>query len=180
MGQAKPLSTRERVISLRKLGQTQQQIASDLQISIGSVKNWLKRHNLGEEFGLISKYENCGRKTSEKHEKVFRLFRLLKHLHPTWGLPLIHLKVGLKYPNLSLQSIRQYQRRINIEKGVMPRSILPTTSIAEQSRIAHNTWQIDAKERLVLENGQECCYLTVADEGTGSLLAARPFPPPAN
>jgi len=40
----------------------------------------------------------------------------------------------------------------------------------------HNIWQVDAKERLQLQDGSHACYLTITDEHTGSWLCAIAFP----
>ena len=35
----------------------------------------------------------------------------------------------------------------------------------------HETWQIDAKERIVLADGSQGCWLTIIDEKSGATLA---------
>ena len=177
MGQAKTLDVRLRAVAMKQAGQTNSQIAESLQIGIGTVKNLWKRHQTGGEAGLPTSYHNCGGRVGGQDEAAFRLVRLVKHLHPTWGVPFILLKVSGKYPDLRLRSARQYQRRLFDGSGEVPRPTLPPAPVPEESRIAHDTWQIDAKERFSLQTGEEACYLTVADEGTGALLAARAFSP---
>ena len=177
MGQAKPLDVRQKVVGLKESGKTHAYIAEALQISVGTVKNLWKRYQVGGESGLCAKYQGCGRRIGPKEETLFRFVRLVKHLHPTWGIPLIVLKISEKYPDLKLQSIRRYQGRLLAASGKLPRAILPPTPSEDKARIAHDTWQIDAKERFCIQNGEEVCYLTIVDEGTGSLLAARAFPP---
>lgn len=177
MGQAKSLAIRHEVILLKKAGRTNVQIAESLQLGLGTVKNLYKRYLAEGESGLSSNYSRCGRRVDAKGEIAFRLVRLLKHLHPDWGVPLIVLKIGEKYPQIRLRSIRQYQRRLFAGSGKLPPPILPPQVVLDRSRIAHDTWQIDAKERFSLLDGKEVCYLTISDEGTGALLAARAFPP---
>jgi Homeodomain-like domain len=177
MGQAKSLAVRQQIIQLKESGQTHAQVSEALQIGIGTVQNIWKRYRKGGAAALCVSYERCGLRIEQVDEIAFRLVRLLKHLHPGWGVPLILLKVSEKYPSLRLRSIRQYQRRLFSSSGKLPASILPPQIQVDQSRIAHDSWQIDAKERFFMQNGVEACYLTVVDEGTGTLLAARAFPP---
>lgn len=179
MGQSKTLDVRQRAVALRSTGLTFSQIALELNISIGTAKNWLKRYQSGGASGLIASYKNCGCSVKEEEEKFFRMVRLIKHLHPTWGIPLILVRIKDKYPDLSLQSIRHYQRRLSIVHDHMPKGRLPQPSV-EKSRTAHDCWQIDAKERLVLQDGQPACYLNITDEATGAILAAQTFPPLAD
>jgi len=46
----------------------------------------------------------------------------------------------------------------------------------EPATAVHDTWQVDAKEKLHLHSGQVACYLTIVDEHSGSLLKAVVFP----
>lgn len=177
MGQAKTLDVRLNVVSMKQSGHSNAKISEGLQIGLGTVKNIWKRYQLFGEPGLSACYKNCGRLAKEDDSRAFRLIRLLKHLHPTWGVPFILLKIVEKYPRLKLHSIRHYQYRLCAGTGKVPGSRLPPPPIPEKSRIAHDAWQIDAKELLCLQNGDAACYLTVVDEATGALLAARVFPP---
>ena len=87
MGQAKTLDVRLRVIQMKQSKQTNSQISAVLGIGIGSVKNYWKRYLTDGEFGLSLRYSHCGRLVSLSKEKSYRLVRLVKHLHPGWGLP---------------------------------------------------------------------------------------------
>jgi len=180
MGQAKTLDVRQQVVTMKQNGHTNSQIAEGLKIGIGTVKNIWKRYQILGQAGLPASYERCGQRVTGMDEVAFRLIRLVRYFHPTWGVPFIVLKVSEKYPDLKLRSIRQYQRRLFAGSGKLPRPVLPLITLGEQSRIAHDTWQIDAKERFFIQNGQEVCYLTIVDEGTGSLLGAQAFPPCAD
>ena len=177
MGQAKSLDERQKAIALKKVGRTNVQIGEELQLGLGTVKNLWKRYLTDGEAGLLTLYSRCGQRVGRKDEIAFRLVRLTKHLHPTWGIPLIVLKISEKFPNVRLRSIRQYQRRLFKGSGKLPPPILPPPIQLDRSRIAHDMWQIDAKERFLLLNGEEACYLTISDESTGALIGARAFPP---
>lgn len=177
MSQAKSLVVRQQIIQMKQSGQTHFQVSESLQVSVGTVQNIWNRYKTGGMPALSTSYNRCGRRVDHEDEVVFRLIRLMKHLHPSWGVPLIRLKISEKYPTLRLRSVRQYQRRLFSSSGKLPASILPPAIAIDRSRIAHDTWQIDAKERFFIQNGEEVCYLTVVDEGTGALLGAKAFPP---
>ena len=170
-----PLSTRKEVVELRLSGKQHLEVAKQLGISQETSKNIWKRYKLEGESGLVLKYTNCGRTISESEEKNYRLVRLLKFLHPTWGVKYICLKIKEKFPQLNLRSVRQYQSRLSKDK--IPKSKLPVVENMEKAKTPHDTWQIDAKERVKLLDGTEACYFTVVDESSGAILAARSFPP---
>lgn len=107
---------------------------------------------------------------------VYRAGTWLKRLHPDWGAPFIKLKLQERYPDEQLPHSRSMQRwfkkaGLNKVRGKIPRG---ERHWAGQ---VHETWQVDAKEQLVLSDGQKACYLTMVDEKSGGLLNARAFPP---
>lgn len=177
MGQSKTLDVRMNIVSMKQSGHTNAQISESLQIGLGTVKNIWKRFQILGEPGLPDSFGNCGKRAGGESLLAFRLVRLLRHLHPGWGMPFILLKVAGKYPGLKLPSARHCQRLLSAGSGKVPKSALPPAPAAEKARTAHDTWQIDAKELVRLGNGDLVCYLSVVDEATGSLLAARAFPP---
>lgn len=176
MGQAKSLAVRQQAIGLKQAGRTHLQIAEELHLGLGTVKNLWKRYLAEGDSGLSASYARCGRRVAHGDEVSFRLVRLLKHLHPSWGIPLILVKVAGKYPCVPLRSARQYQRRLFAGSGKLPPPVLPPPTVLDRSRIAHDAWQIDGKERFFMANGEETCYLTISDEGTGALLGAKAPP----
>ena len=180
MGQAKTLDVRHKLIGMKKSNHSIKAIAEALQLSPATVKNIWKRYLTGGEEAFAASYVHCGRPIQAESEVCFRLIRLIRCLHPTWGVPYIMVRVREKYPEIRFQSIRHYQRRLFKQSGKMPKAVLPPRPQAERSRIGHDTWQIDAKERFAIQSGQEMCYLTIVDEATGALLATRAFPPQPN
>jgi transposase len=177
MGQAKSFELRLTVSQLRDSGQTYIKIAQDLGLSEKTVRTWCKRYAISGISGLAERSKTNGRPFKVEDVRSYRLVRLLKHLHPMWGVPFILTKLRDKYPKLLLENARLYQRRLKIHYNLLPEPTLPPKPTILKSRIAHDTWQIDAKERLVMLDGQVACYLTIVDEDTGTLLAAEPFPP---
>jgi transposase len=175
MAQATTLSTRKQLIELRLSGRKHLDISSLLGISQETSKNIWKRYKQEGDLCLVPHYKNCGRPITKKEEVNFRLIRLLKHMHPEWGVKFICLRIKEKYPQLDLRGIRQYQSRLS--KNKLPKSKLPIVENDKKAKLPHDTWQIDAKERIKLLDGTEGCYITVVDEASGAILATKVFPP---
>lgn len=180
MGQAKDLQLRYKLVSEHQQGASYTSICERYGINYHTVRTICKRHQALGDAGLVPRYSNCGRLVVDGAERVFRLVRLLKHLHPSWGISYILTQLRLAYPQLVLQSVRHYQRRLAQRREALPAPQLPPRVVPERSRLPHDTWQIDAKERIDMADGQERCFLNITDEKTGAVLKAEGFPPRAN
>ena len=128
---------------------------------------------------LAPDYSQCGRRISDESEKAYRLVRLIAHYHQDWGVPYIITKIKYVFPQLKLQSIRTYQRRLAKQgpNGPLPPPVIPKIKNQPKVRQPHDEWQIDAKERIGLPSGIEVCYLNITDKKSHGLLKAKPFPP---
>jgi transposase len=177
MAQTLNIGLRMKIVDCKAGGMKMTKIAQELGVNYNTVRTLCKRHQAEGTSGLVPKYANCGRPLRAEHEKAFRLVRLLKWLHPTWGVPYLVQRIELEFPDLPLQSIRHYQRRLSLGSQKVPSPILPEKIPVDRARQAHDTWEIDAKERLELADGQEACYLNITDEKTNAMLQAEVFPP---
>lgn len=177
MAQAKDVLLRQQIATDHKLGASYSSLARHYSVSYNTVRAVCKSYEESGEQGLIPRYSNCGRRAASGAERSFRLVRLLKHLHPGWGVAYVLVRIGRDYPGLSLQSERHYQRRLANGGGKLPKPQLPSAPPAERSNSPHDTWQIDAKERIGMADGQERCFLNITDEKTAGLLKAKGFPP---
>lgn len=180
MAQAKELLLRQQIASNHKLGESYSSLAKRFGLSYNTVCVICKRYKEFGDAGLIPRYSNCGRPGMVGVERSFRLVRLLKHLHPKWGVAYILVRIRRDYPYVVLQSERHYQRRLSVGGGISLKSQLPPSPKVEHSRLPHDTWQIDAKERIEGADGKEWCFLNITDEKTASLLKAKGFPPGAD
>lgn len=178
MGIAYTLSVRESVISLHETGINMLSIAIQTGISYGTVKTLVKRYKAKGKTGLNSHYNQCGRTRTYESERSYRLVRLYRYHHPTWGVEYILMKIRAKYPDLPLCVSRIYERRLRTNDLVsMPKNPpLQNVHYPERARLPHDSWQIDAKENIKTLDGQPACYLTTTDEKTGGALAAKVFP----
>lgn len=176
MGQATSISIRQNIVAAHRNGVRKAEIARMHGINYGTVHTICRRYDAQGEAGLFPRYAKCGRSEKSQGEVAFRLVRLMKHLHPGWGVAYILQRIRRDYPGLELQSERQYQRRLRPAGKHPYKMVLPKPLSANRAAAAHDTWQIDAKERFALQDGQGACYLNVTDEATGAILAARVFP----
>ena len=179
MGQAKDAVLRQKIVMDRAKGQSFTALSAQYGIGYNTVRSICHRYSAQGEIGLVPRTANCGRRTTPESERAFRLVRLISHKHPTWGIPYILTRIRIYFPGLVLQSERHYQRRIKRHRGPLPAPVLPKQAPVDRARVSHDTWQIDAKERLSFTDtpGQEGCFLNITDEKTTALLEAKSFPP---
>jgi len=180
MGQAKDAVMRQKVIEQWRSGASYAALSRQYGFTYNTVRNWCCRYQAGGDAGLLPNYAKCGRRVSPEHEKLFRLVRLTKHLHPGWGIPYIVQRIEQQYPDVDLQSIRHYQRRLSEATKKLPKATLPKSEKAHKSSRVHQVWEIDANERLRLREGQGVCYLNITDEKSGAILKAQAFSPAAD
>lgn len=177
MAQAKDITLRHKIVADYQQGASYVILSERYGINYNTVRSICLRYKELGEAGLIPRYSNCGRPVVAGAERVFRLVRLLKHLHPTWGMGYILTQLRQSFPQLSLQSERHYQRRLANGSKALPKPQLPPPAPTERSRLPHDTWQIDAKERIGMADGQERCFLNITDEKTSAILKAKGFSP---
>lgn len=179
MGQAKDAMLRRKIVADRLKGVSFTALSAQYGIGYNTVRSICHRYAREGEVGLLPKTANCGRRRAPSLELSFRLVRLLSHLHPSWGIPYIRTRIALKFPDLVLQSERHYQRRIKRHASSLPAPVLPKAELVDRARQVHDTWQIDAKERLdfTATPTHQGCFLNITDEKSSALLQARAFPP---
>jgi hypothetical protein len=172
---ATDILTRKAIIARKEAGETLLEISNSLSISYRTVVNlWQKYKKNGFQIPT-SNYSNCGRHQSNIYSSIKQVCLLEKGLHERWGAPRIHHELCKKYPSDKVPSIRTLQswyREANLTK---PRFLNNEHPIGS-AKAVHNIWQVDAKERLVLLDGQEACYLTIVDDKSGACLEALVFP----
>lgn len=179
MGQAKDAILRHKIVSDRAKGLSFTLLSAQYGVGYNTVRRICHRYSSEGDLGLIPRTANCGRRASYLSERAFRLVRLISHKHPSWGIPYILTRIRVKFPDLVLQSERHYQRRIQRQVGSPPAPVLPKGDPVDRAREPHDTWQIDAKERLRFTDtpDEEGCFLNITDEKTCALLGATSFPP---
>jgi hypothetical protein len=175
MGKATDMASRQRIITLKQEGKTLFEISQELLIPYPTVRNLWQQYRVNPEKGLTTNYANCGKPAKTKQDLIFRATLWLKRLHPQWGTPKIHLALCERYGRGNVEHIRTLQRWYHDANLVKPRQQMAEPIIGD-AKAVHNIWQVDAKERLTLLDGQQACYLTIVDEKSGGALEAPVFP----
>jgi hypothetical protein len=154
------------------------QIAADLGIPYGTVRNIWRLSRRDDREGLAPDYRSCGRPVPPKTQELLHRACELKREHPAWGAPLIRLLLRPQAPESNLPSVRSLQRafvRAGVHRSKRRRA---ATVIVPQAVHPHEIWQVDAVENVPLATGERICWLTVTDEVSGALLATAISPPP--
>lgn len=171
-----PLALRHQIVSRHLKGQPLSTIAREIGRSESGVRKIFERYKRGGFEALKPDYHNCGPQTHRSDPLIVRAACWLKRRHPDWGAPYIQMRLAERYGQQRLPTPRTLQRWFK-DKGLqVPRRRAPQQNRSRAERV-HETWQIDANERLRLDDGSGVCYLSVADEKSGSLLSAGVFPP---
>jgi transposase len=178
MGGALPMHIRSLIIeALNKGNCTVLSVSRQQGLSYSTVRKLWKRYKAEGAAAIKPHYERCGPHQPKTEALIYRCALWLKRHHPGWGAALIRVIVQQRYSSTvtSLPSVRTLQCWFKAQHLYPPKGLL---SAAEPSitTAVHDTWQIDAKEKLCLPSGQKACYLTVVDEHSGSLLKALVFP----
>lgn len=168
-------ATRRRIVEAHLKGEPLKAIAARENLSYSSVRNYWRRYRQSGFEGLRPRYHQCGRRGPANTDLIYRGARFLKYLHPQWGAALIHLKLEQRYESLTIPSVRTMQRWFKKANLTPLQKRLPRPR-KPRAKAPHQVWQIDAKEQMTLEDGSRACYLSVADEHSGALLAAPVFP----
>ena len=183
MGQAKTASLRLQIVQERQSeGISYTELSRRHGVSYNTVRSICSGYELRGEAALVPDYSACGRRVKPGSETSYRLVRFIRHLHPAWGVPYITTRIRECFPELELLSDRQYQRRLKADTPgvVVPGPKLPRSSPPEKPRQANDEWQVDAKERINLDDGSEGCYLNITDTKSNAILKAKAFPPRAD
>jgi hypothetical protein len=175
MGKATDMASRQGIIRLKQEGKTLFEISQELLLPYPTVRHLWQQYRANPEQGLTTNYANCGKHPKTQQDLIFRASLWLKHLHSQWGTPKIHLALCERYGRENVEHIRTLQRWYRDANLVKPRQQMAEPTISN-SKAVHNIWQVDAKERLTLLDGQEACYLTIVDEKSGGALEASVFP----
>ncbi|MEQ1915743.1 MAG: hypothetical protein ABL856_03355 [Gallionella sp.] len=180
MGQPIHYPIRERIVFLKSQGHSIKEISAELQLSFWTIRHLLRRHRDRGDKGLGPDYSRCGAKGQVRSNAFFyRVSCWLKRCHEDWGAPFIHLKLSQRYPESCLPSARQMQRWFR-SKGLNEPRRRNAEPKANRVDTVHDCWQVDAKERLTMGDGQQGCYLSIVDERSGGALEGIFFPPPPN
>lgn len=169
-----PLEVRKKIIELRQSDVPYSQIALRLSVSESVAKKLWVRFKLEGESGLLTRYENCGRK-SPYGEKIRSV--VLAETENERGGPYLRSVLSMKYPKEEIPHERTIQRWWKSARGAdASHGSTPRPRPAPWSKEAHQVWQIDGKEQIELANGQLVSWLNIVDEASRSPLRTEVFP----
>jgi transposase len=157
-----------------KKGSSLSEISHELSVSYGAVKKiWAIYQKEGVD-GLRPHYDRCGVVVrSAESQGIYTEALRLRKCHETWGADRIRVEMLAQYGN-DAPSVRTLQRWYRERRYSEPKMRHNEPAIGK-SRAVHNIWQVDAKEQLVLLDGQVACYLTFTDEYSGGWLGSIAF-----
>jgi Helix-turn-helix domain len=168
---------RLKIVELYAKGNKLLDVCEHLHLSYCTVRKICKRYQEEGQAALKPHYHNCGRPRAQPcGALIYRAALWLKRLHHQWGAALILVKLKARYHRKTLPGERTLQRWFHAAGLYKTKTSLPAPKKRWAKRV-HDTWQMDAKEKLHLASGQKACYLTVVDEKSGCLLRAFVFPP---
>jgi hypothetical protein len=172
-----PLAVREQIILLHQQHYSAVAISEQLQVNVHSVRRLIQHYKADHARSLQPAYSNCGVKKLKVNAALLRAGLWLKRLHPYWGAPCIHLQLIERYgeQQQGMPAVRTLQQWMRTKGLNRPREQHPAVDRG-WAVAPHHVWQVDAKERLVLDNKQPACYLTISDEHSGACLQTLVFP----
>ena len=160
-------------------GQSYSALARLFGVAYQTVRTLCLRYEAEGEAGLRPRYDRCGKRALRSEALFYRAACFLKRKHPQWGAPLFRLQLERRYrarfPVKRLPSVRTMQAWFKA-RGLQAPHSKPPRPPKRWAEAVHQVWQVDAKEDQYTAQGQAVCWLTVTDEHSGALLAARVFP----
>jgi transposase len=170
-----PVPVRQAIWVLHQRGSSAGELASQFGLATRTVRGLIRRASQRGIEGLDPDPTHPER-PSPPPDPVRETALQLRRDHPTWGAGLI--RVWLRRSGVGgLPGIRQIQRWF-AEAGLnpAPRGRRPR-SAGRRAQSPHETWQVDASEKIPLANGSQASWLRIVDESTGAVLSTAIFPP---
>jgi len=151
-------------------------VAEELAVSLRTVRRLFRNFAQRGEDAIAPRYGSCGARPScGTRQGLLDEALQLRTQHPTWGAPLIQIKMRHAHPRRVLPSPRTLQRWF--EKQAVPAAPTgrrPAMVVAAAER-PHEVWQMDAVEKTPLATGHGISWLRIVDEWTGAVLDTKVF-----
>lgn len=174
-----PLAVRHTIITLRESGTSQTSIATQTKVSLSTVKTILRRYRDRGKDGLKCDYNRCGPPEIRFDNLVYRQYVCLRKWHPGWGYDKITSLMIAKYGDRKHPDRRTVYRWWRKAGLVLPKSQPPKIKGSWAQQL-HQTWQIDAKEKMKTQAEGLHCWLNVVDEYSGMVVDPPVFSPREN
>jgi hypothetical protein len=172
-----PVPVRRMLYQRAQQGESTASLAAAFALPLRTVRHLLRRfHDRGPD-GLPPDYRKPGGLPHAYPDAVREAALDLRRRHPTWGSVLIGIALRQHHPQGAVPASSTLRRWFHgAGLGPPPAARRPRPPRARATR-PHQTWQIDACERIGLANGTQVCWLRVVDEATGAVLGTAIFPP---
>src|SRR3954452_13303495 len=151
MGRAVSVPQRQLIFDRAQRGHRAEDIAADLGLRPGTVRNLIRRFRTRGSAALAPDYDRCGRhQTGRADPHLIAEATGLRREHPTWGAGLIRVILAERHPGRALPSERTLQRAfVRAELNPAPAGRRRAASYVRATR-PHETWQVDASEHIRL------------------------------
>ena len=176
MPRALPVPVRELLVARIRGGEPIAAVAADLGVSYWTARTIWRRFRDGGMDALTPDYARCGRTGIRGPRLIHRAACTLRRGHPTWGAGLIRAVLVDRYPDAHVADERTL-RRWFADAGLTGPPPPPRDPPPPRATVPHQTWQLDAKERVRLADGRQVCWLLATDEASGATLEPEVFPP---
>ena len=171
-----PVPIRQTMFRLWKQGCGTRQIVASLGLPCSTVRRLLRRFRLRDRDGISPDYRYRSATFTAPSEMVQTAVQLRRE-HPTWGAGLIRVQLLLMAPGQPVPSERTLQRWfVRADLSPAPAGRPPRVDL-DRATAPHETWQMDAKEHIQLQNHEEVSWLRLIDECSGAALWTAVFPP---
>lgn len=147
-----------------------------MKVSLRTVKRLYGEFSQHGREAIPPRYDHCGsnQPCGTGREILDEALRLRRE-HPTWGAPLIQIKMRHAQPRRVLPTARTLQRWFQKQAvPAAPTGRRPASVVAPAER-PHEVWQMDAVEKTPLVTGQCISWLRIVDEWTGAVLDTKVF-----
>lgn len=164
------------IVERHEGGETLKSISEDLKQSYNTVRkiwsHWRRHHK------LTPNYEQARQKGTRKYAMVYPQAIEMKKAHPKWGAALIRIELASQYPDIDLPAVRTLQawfKQAGVNRAAQMNR--ERSCVVKRGKTVHEVRAVDAKEQMKLADGSYGCWLTITDEGSGSILGCETFSP---
>lgn len=172
-----PLPLRQAIWTRHQQGASTSELAEQFGLAPRTVRGLIRRARERGVEGLTPDPTHSNRLSPSPYPAREAALQLRRE-HPAWGAGMV--RVWLERAGVGgLPSTREIQRWFaGAGLNPAPRGRRPQ-SARRPARAPHETWQVDASERMTLADGSQASWLRVTDESTGAVLLTAVFPPRA-
>jgi transposase len=172
-----PIPIRRKLFQRAQQGESTASLAAAFGLPPRTVRHLLQRLRQRGPDGLRPDYHPPRHLPQAYSAEVRQVALALRRDHPSWGAVLIWVALREGHPERSWPSpstLRRWFHEAGLGPAPSPRR---PRRRADRATVPHQTWQIDASERIALADGTQVCWLRVVDEATGAVLGTTIFPP---